>query len=348
MVYDGLRSIGWNAFFADQIVGQDPASSIVARVSSHHGTQVVLFGLEGEFRVPVQNADAAGRVSVGDWVQLEASDQRARLRFERRTILYRQAAGDGIEPQIVATNIDTAFIVSSCNDEFNLSRLERYLALAVQADIRPIVILAKADLHDDAASLRSQVESLHAGVEVLTADVREAEQIQPLRRWCGPGQSVALLGSSGVGKSTLATTLGAGELAVGEIRENDAKGRHTTTWRSLLQLPDGGVIVDNPGVREIQLPDCEDGLADVFDDILELATQCQFNDCSHQGDKGCAIQAAIDAGDLDPRRFANFERLRDEQAAKARRAADRRASDRKTGRMIKSALADKKRRRKAR
>ncbi len=177
-----------------------------------------------------------------------------------------------------------------------------------------MLVLTKVDLCDDSAALRRQVEQVHAGLIVETLDARQSAQAEALTAWCGPGQTVALLGSSGVGKSTLANSLGAGSLATGEIREQDGKGRHTTTSRSLHLLPSGGVLVDNPGIRELQLPACEEGLLGVFEDIVRIAAGCRFSNCSHDGDAGCAVTAAIDSGELDPRRYTNFQKYDAEQA----------------------------------
>ena len=172
-------------------------------------------------------------------------------------------------------------------------------------------------------------------------DARRTEQATVLRSWCGPGQSVALLGSSGVGKSTLANALGTDDLATGSIREQDGKGRHTTTSRSLHLLPTGGVLVDNPGVREFQLPECDDGVKDLFEDVLGIISECKFSDCSHNGEPGCAVQAAIESGELDERRFASFQKLNEEQAQNAKKLAKRRERDQT--RTYKAAIAKKRR-----
>lgn len=338
-----LRAIGWNSFFEEQLAKGDPRPVVVARVSAHHGSQVVLYGETGEFRVAVQSAEAAGKVAVGDWLVLNAADNRAIRRLDRKTLLSRKAAGEEAKPQILVANVDTVFVVSSCNEDFNLARLERYLAMALQAGATPVVVLTKADLCDDPAALVQQAGELHPGLAVEVMDARNPEQANALRSWCGPGQSVALLGSSGVGKSTLANALGAGDLATGGIREQDGKGRHTTTSRSLHLLPTGGVLVDNPGVREFQLPDCEDGVADLFEDVLAIVAECRFSDCGHGGEPGCAVRAAIESGTLDERRYASFLKLNEEQSRNARTLAARRERDRKASRTYKSAIAKKRR-----
>ncbi|TWT74669.1 putative ribosome biogenesis GTPase RsgA [Posidoniimonas polymericola] len=344
-----LTAIGWKPCFERQLPADVGDGLVVARVSAHYGSQVLLLGEAGDRRAPAQLAEAAGELAVGDWLIVTAADGRAVQRLERQTLLYRKAAGEQARPQLIAANIDTLFIVSSCNADFNLSRTERYLALAIEAGAEPVVVLTKADLCEDPANdpahLRRQVERLRPGLIVETLDARDPEQANVLRTWCGPGQTVALLGSSGVGKSTLAMALGVGDLATAAIREDDAKGRHTTTARSLYLMPGGGVLVDNPGIRELQLPACVAGVESVFEDVVRIAEGCRFRNCRHEGDAGCAVIAAVESGELDQRRYANYLKLLAEQAHNARTLVERREQDRQRGRYIKSVLKDHRRRR---
>lgn len=335
MTNQALRTIGWKPWFEEQVASMDLADAVVARVSAHHGIAVLMLGEAGEFSVPVQSAEAAGTIAVGDWLVLDTKDHRAIKRLERQTTLSRKAPRGDIKPQAIAANIDTLLIVSSCNEDFNLSRLERYLALALQAGANPVIVLTKPDLCEDASTYRQQAEQLYPGLVVETIDARKPQHAEALLKWCGPGMSVALLGSSGVGKSTLANALGAGDLATGSIREQDGKGRHTTTARSLHRLPSGGVLIDNPGVRELQLPICEDGISTLFDDVLQLMTRCRFTDCSHEGDAGCAVKGALASGELDDRRYDNFKKLNEEQEAHLRALAARQEPDLKTGKKYK-------------
>ena len=340
---DKLRQIGWSRFFQQQ-VHAEPSSRAIARVSSHQGSQILLLGPNGESRLPAQLAESVGDLAVGDWLLLDETG-RAVKRLERQTVLSRRPPGKESAPQVIAANVDTIFIVSSCNQDFNLSRIERYLALTLQSGAMPVVVLTKADLNDSSAALRRETERLHGGLLVETLDARDPQQAAVLAPWCGAGKTIALLGSSGVGKSTLASALGAGELSTAGIREKDGKGRHTTTVRSLHCLPSGGILVDTPGMRELQLLSCEEGVSDLFDDVLEIAARCRFNDCKHDGDAGCAVAAALESGQLDERRFVNFRKLMAEQARNARSLAERREQDRGLGRMYKSVLREKRRRR---
>lgn len=336
-----LQALGWKPFFDRQVQVEDPDSVILARVSAHNRSQVLMLGEDGEFQVPVQLAESAGAVTVGDWLVLNADDHRALQRLERSSLLHRKASGEEVKAQGMAANIDTIFIVSSCNEDFNLSRMERYLALALQADVTPVIVLTKIDLCDNADDFKREAEQLHRGIVVETIDARDPKQAEALSMWCGKGQTVTLMGSSGVGKSTLANALGAADLATGGIRENDGKGRHTTTSRSLHLLASGGVLMDNPGIRELQLPACEDGINDLFDDILQYAGDCKFRNCSHDGDAGCAIQAALEEGELEERRWQSYLKLNAEQAHNSRSLAERRQRDREMSKMYRDTIAGK-------
>lgn len=345
MNYERLQDIGWKRFFDSQLTPEERRSSIVARVCAHHGAQVLLRSHDSEFAIPVQLAEAAGNVAVGDWLTLDPDTHRVQRRMDRSSVISRIGAGQKVREQHIAANIDTILIVMSCNEDFNLSRTERYLALVLQAGATPVVVLTKADLVDDHWTLVRQVEALHTGLVVEALDARDSNQTAALESWCGKGQTVALVGSSGVGKSTIANSLGTEFQDVGEIRSADGKGRHTTTARSLHILNTGGVLIDNPGMRELKLPGCEDGVAEVFVDVVEISARCRFQDCRHEGDAGCAFPTAIAAGEIDERRFQSFQKLNAEQKHYDRSLHERRERDKAFGRMYKAHMADKSRRR---
>ncbi|MCF3975063.1 ribosome small subunit-dependent GTPase A [Paracoccus salsus] len=256
--------------------------------------------------------------AVGDWVLVEPEARMLVRRLDRRTLLQRRTEG-ARGPQLIAANVDTLFIVSSCNDDLNPARLERYLALANEAGTTPVIVLTKADQVDDAEPYRQRAAALQRGLDVVTLNAKSPEAALTLARWCAPGQTIALVGSSGVGKSSLLNTLAAKTpdeaQPTGSIREADAKGRHTTTSRSLHAMVAGGWIIDTPGMRSLQVSDIGSGLDLLFAEVAELAPECRFRDCTHTHEPGCAVQAAVAAGALDPDRLARWRKLSDENRA---------------------------------
>jgi ribosome biogenesis GTPase len=263
--------------------------------------------------------------------------------LERQSLFRRKAPGKKVAEQLIAANVDTLFIVTSLNDDFNLNRIERYLSLALDAGVEPVVVLSKADLCDDPGHFQRKVQSMDSRLLVETLNCLDADESHKLSPWCTTGQTVALMGSSGVGKSTLLNTLlGEGVQATGAIREKDSKGRHVTTGRSLHPIRGGALLLDTPGLRELQLADCEEGVDATFADVTTLAEQCRFKDCAHDSEPGCAVQAAIEKEELDPRRLASYQKLMREQAFNAATLAERRAKDRDFGKMVKSVMSEKK------
>jgi ribosome biogenesis GTPase len=250
---------------------------------------------------------------VGDWILLNHQQQFLQL-LERKTCFARKAAGSKIKTQFIAANIDTAFIVSSMNDEFNLSRIERFLALVHESGAEAVVLLSKQDQALEPEAFIAEVQALDANLIIKAMNCLDATCQSSLAPWLTPGRTLAVLGSSGVGKSTLINSLlGEARQSTGHIRENDTKGRHTTTRRSLITLASGGLILDTPGIREIQLTDCKTGLSITFADIERYAAKCRFNNCQHQVEPHCAVQQAIKSGDLDQRRLSNYLKLRQEE-----------------------------------
>lgn len=265
--------------------------------------------------------DETGLYAVGDWVLTDGPKVTRRL--ERTTEIARRAAGPQGGRQLIAANVDTLAIVTSCNDDFNVARLERYLAMSASAGCLPLIVLTKADMTDDPKSYVRRAEALSPLVTAIAINAHdEADLLAP---WCKNGQTLALVGSSGVGKTTLQNHLTGVQALTQDIREDDAKGRHTTTSRALRPTLAGGWLIDTPGMRELALSDASDGIDAVFSDVTDLLGQCKFNDCAHQSEPGCAIQAAIAAGDLDPDRLDRWRKLLREDEINTQSIAQARA-----------------------
>ncbi|MCK7548212.1 ribosome small subunit-dependent GTPase A [Marinobacter koreensis] len=280
------------------------------------------------------------RPTVGDWVVLDESLSRIENVLERKSLFKRLGAGASNELQPIAANIDTLFIVTSCNEEFKESRLERYLALCTEAGAMPVIVLTKADLVEDADTYVRRARKTQSGVPVEAINALDPASIKGLSSWIDNTSTVALVGSSGVGKSTILNTLAGRVLAsTGGIREDDKKGRHTTTHRELRILPSGGLIVDVPGMRELRVADIDGSIDAVFDDIEALAAQCRFADCNHETEPGCAVLKAIEEGELDRRRLSNYKKLLRENALATATLAEKRAQGRDFAKMVKKVKA---------
>lgn len=306
-----LAALGWTAAEAAQGGAGTPA-----RVFAVHRSELLAEGAEATWRVDVAPHRDLGPVAIGDWLRLgDGGEILARL--DRRTVIERKAAGEHVHRQVLAANVDVLLIVSSCNAEFSAERLERALVLACDGGVQPVVVLTKADLAEDVAPYRDLAATLMPGLTVHVVNGLDPATVAPVRALCTPGRTLALLGSSGVGKSTLGNALGADDLATGAIRETDAKGRHTTTARSMHRLAEGALLIDNPGIREVQLADCDAGIAAVFADVLDAAESCPFRDCSHTAEPGCGVLAALADGRITPRRLDSYRALLDEQARNA-------------------------------
>jgi ribosome biogenesis GTPase len=342
-----LADLGWNAFLQSQLDADERHRAMPVRVMAVHRGGLDVAGPGMATRIPPfarDPADDESAATVGDWLLLDRATRRPQRRLDRRSLFKRRAAGSTSRVQLIAANVDTLFVVSSCNRDFNLGRLERYLALARAADVAPVVVLTKADLADAPGVFARRAARLMPGLLVETVDARDRNSIACLEAWCGHGQTVALLGSSGVGKSTLVNTLAGAAIATGEARADDDRGRHTTTGRALHRLPAGGWLLDTPGMRELQLADVEDGLEELFADVVALARNCRFADCRHESEPGCAVRAAIEAGELDAARLRRQRKLAAEDARNRESLAERLARDKAFGRMAKGAMRDKRRR----
>lgn len=331
-----LIDLGWSDHFAAGMRPDDPPP---ARVSAVHRDRVEALSPDGPLVLTLPAGMTTGEIAVGDWVTAEGALLRRVL--PRRTVLMRRVAGKTEDTQLIAANLDRLAIVTSCNAEFNRARLERYVALAHAGGVAPAIVLTKADLTDPAPYL-AEAHAVARGAPVIALNAKAAGAEEALGPWCGPGLTLGLAGSSGVGKSTLATTLTGIAQETGAIREADARGRHTTSARFLIRTRAGGWLIDTPGMRELRLTDAAEGLSDAFDDIEELAQNCRFSDCGHESEPGCAIRAAMAEGRLDPARLANWRKLAAETAQKAEAPHETRARDRAFGKRVKTALASRK------
>ncbi len=328
----GLAKLGWQPFFAQQTDLETLTATPPVRVIEVHRNGVHVVGDGIDTLIP-----PGPEATVGDWLLYDGELPSRSEVLERKSLFKRRAAGHDRSIQMIAANVDTAFVVTSCNQDFNVARLERFLALAFEAEVSPVVVLTKADLCDDTDPYVQEASAISDRVPVVLLNARSDEAVQALADWCKPGQTVAFLGTSGVGKSTLVNAIfGSEKVKTGEIREDDSRGRHTTTRRQLHFTPDGIAVLDTPGMRELQLAETGDGIADLFADVVELATQCKFNDCAHETEPGCKVRAAIEAGTLDQARLERWRKLEAEDRHNTASMAERRAYDKSFGKMIKT------------
>jgi ribosome biogenesis GTPase len=335
--FSSLSALGWQAFFQQQLLLEEWDTALPARIVEQHKSEIKV--ATAEEIVTLALTHNMPEMVVGDWLLLNAGKQFSRL-LDRKTCFSRKAAGSKVHKQLISANVDTAFIVCSMNDDFNLNRIERFLSLVNESEAEAVVILSKSDQAESPEEFIQAVQSIDPLLMVEAVNCLDAESIKKLSPWVKQGSTIAVLGSSGVGKSTLTNTLlGDNTQSTGGIREDDSKGKHTTTSRSLIALGAGGLILDTPGMREIQLADSKDGIAATFADIEALAEQCRFADCGHQGEPGCAIEKAIESGELDSRRLANYQKLLKEDAFNSASLSERRASDKALGKFYKTTLA---------
>lgn len=336
-----LSRLGWRPFHAQQLRLEELEIAHPARVRSVHRSGLEVISETGQALVTVpprlMSADAPG-ITVGDWVLVENDAPRVARFIDPFSAIVRTAAGNDPRQQAIASNIDTLFIVTSCNDDFNLSRLERYLALACEAHVEPVILLTKADLCEQPEHLIEQASKLSPGIAVVAVNALDSACAAAFAPWIRPGQTVAFVGSSGVGKSTLVNTLTGESLATAGIREGDSKGRHTTTAREMFALESGAWVIDTPGMRELKVGAVQSGLSAVFGNIESLATRCRFRDCRHESEAGCAVIAAVASGQLDARRLASYRKLQREAANAAMTKHERHERQRKFGRMVATAL----------
>jgi ribosome biogenesis GTPase / thiamine phosphate phosphatase len=324
-----LTELGWNEHFEQH---RPEGELVLGRVAVEHRGAYAVYADDGEAWAELAGKlryEAAGRgelPAVGDWVAMQLRPEgRATIHavLPRRTKISRKVNLGETEEQVLAANIDTIFLVSSLNRDLNVRRIERYLATAWESGAEPAIVLNKADLCpvEERADLIAEIEAVAFGVPVHTVSAVTREGLDELTPYFGPGRTVVLLGSSGVGKSTLINSvLGTEQLETREIREGDGRGRHTTTHRELIVVPGGGLVIDTPGLRELQLwGEADGGVGEAFQDVTALAATCRFHDCAHETEPGCAVRAAIGSGALPAERLESYRKLQRELARLERR-----------------------------
>jgi ribosome biogenesis GTPase len=321
-----IEKYGWTAPMALDFAPHAAEGHVPGRIIVQHRDSYVVITAQGELRGKISGrllheADKAGYPAVGDWVVVALNDAEATVTIHavlpRRTAFVRRGAIDSSHGlQVIAANIDVAFVVTSLNADLNARRIERYLAAAWQSGARPVVVLTKSDLIDDPDSEVADIAALAPDCVVLAVSARQDLGLDAVLTQLGPGETGVLIGSSGVGKSTLVNALlGEDRMATQTIRDGGDQGRHTTSHRQLILMPGGGLMLDTPGFREVGLVDAEEGVSVVFDDIEHLTQSCRFNDCRHEHEPGCAVEEALRSGVLDRGRWDHFQKLAVEMAA---------------------------------
>ncbi len=336
-----MHSLGWNGFFEASFNSLQDPELVPARVSCQHRDRYDILCEAGEY-----SATIAGRLrhlddhrqypAVGDWVAVKISSDGGQAVIQhvltRRTAFTRRAVKSGgmpetggkTEEQILAANLDTVFLVSGLDNDYNIRRLERYLSVAWDSGAKPVIVLNKVDLCDHLEGVLDEIAAVAIGVDVELVSAVTGQNMSALTRWVAPGETVGLLGSSGVGKSTIINfLLGEQRQATQGVRTGDQRGRHTTTSRELIQLPNGGCLLDTPGMRSFQPWSDEGGLSRTFEEIEALAAQCKFTDCTHTSEPGCAVLAALQNGEIDEGRWQNYRKMLREQAYLERRQDQR-------------------------
>ena len=323
-----IRSYGWSDALQRDFAPHAAHGLIPGRVIVQHRGSYGLISDLGELTGQISgrlahDAPETGFPAVGDWVALAArpEEDAATIRavLPRRTAFVRKSAMIQT-PQVVGANVDVALLAASLNADFSARRLERYLAVAWQSGAQPVIVLTKADLAQDVEAMAAEAEAVAFGVPVIVVSAVTGQGLDAVAEQLKAGETAVIVGSSGVGKSTLVNAL-AGEvlMAVSDIREHDETGRHTTTHRELLLLPSGALILDTPGMRELGLWEADQGLSNTFEDIATLAAGCRFRDCGHESEPGCAVREALETGVLEAGRWRSYQKLQREQAHFERR-----------------------------